>query len=162
MLERKIVEGLLAAGKTVAVAESCTGGLIGGRITSVGGSSACFVGGIISYSNELKEKLLGVGHDLLVEHGAVSEPVAKAMAEGVIGATKADYSISITGIAGPDGGTDEKPVGLVYIGLAGAGDTVVRRFVFEGNRNAVRAGAIQEALSLLLTVLEQQGERQDG
>ncbi len=154
MLEQKIVERLRAAGKTLAVAESCTGGLIGGRITSVSGSSECFAGGIISYSNELKEKLLGVERSLLEEHGAVSEEVAAAMAVGVILTTGADYSLSITGIAGPGGGTDKKPVGLVYIGLAGGAETVIRRFLLEGDRNAVRESAVEEALKLLLASLE--------
>lgn len=158
MLEQKIVERLRAAGKTLAVAESCTGGLIGAAITSVSGSSECFIGGVISYSNELKEKLLGVDRSLLQRHGAVSEEVAAAMAVGVSRTTGADYSLSITGIAGPGGGTDEKPVGLVYIGLAGADETVIRRFVFEGNRSAVRSSAVEEALKLLLESLKEKGE----
>lgn len=153
MLEREIVEKLTSSGRTFAVAESCTGGMIGALITSVSGSSVCFMGGIISYSNELKEKLVGVPNGLLVEHGAVSEPVAKAMAEGVCRAANTDFGISVTGIAGPEGGTDEKPVGLVYIGLAGNGDTVVRRFVFDGDRSAVRESAVKEALAMLLNAL---------
>lgn len=153
MLEQEIVEKLTVSGKTLAVAESCTGGLLGARITSVSGSSACFLGGVISYSNEVKEGLLGVPGALIATHGAVSEPVAMAMAEGVRRRTGADFALSITGIAGPDGGTAAKPVGLVYIGLAGGGDTVVRRFVFGGDRSTVRKSAVEEALTVLLSVL---------
>jgi nicotinamide-nucleotide amidase len=111
------------------------------------------MGGIISYSNVLKEKLLGVPGAVLAENGAVSEPVAKAMAEGACRAANADFGISVTGIAGPEGGTEEKPVGLVYIGLAGGGDTVIRRFVFDGDRSKVRESAAKEALTMRLNVL---------
>ncbi len=154
MLEQKIVKSLVAAEKKLAVAESCTGGMLGATITSVSGSSECFVGGVISYSNEIKHKLLGVESAMLEQYGAVSEPVAGAMAEGVCAATGADVGVSLTGIAGPGGGTDEKPVGLVYIGLAGSANTVVRKFVFKGDRNAVRQSAVEEALKLLLATLE--------
>lgn len=153
MLEQEILGKLKDSGKTLAVAESCTGGLIGARITSVSGSSVCFLGGIISYSNDIKEKLLGVPGEMLARHGAVSEQVAGAMAEGVQRETGSDFAISVTGIAGPEGGTEQKPVGLVYIGLAGAGDTVVRRFVFEGDRTTVRQSAVEAALTMLLNVL---------
>jgi len=153
MLEQEIVGKLKSLGRTLAVAESCTGGLLGARITSVSGSSECFLGGVISYSNRLKEKLLGVPAGMLAEHGAVSEPVAMAMAEGVRRATGADFALSITGIAGPDGGTASKPVGLVYIGLAGSGDTMVKRLVFEGDRSTVRQSAAEEALTMLLRIL---------
>lgn len=158
MLEQKIVERLRASGKTLAVAESCTGGMIGSRITSVSGSSACFYGGIISYSNELKEQLLGVPRAIFVAHGAVSEQVAEAMAEGAIRVTGSDFAVSVTGIAGPGGGTAEKPVGLVYIGLAGSGDTMVRMFVFDGDRKAVRQSATEQALAMLLDVLQEKGD----
>ncbi len=153
MLEQEIVERLVSSAKTLAVAESCTGGMIGARITSVSGSSACFKGGVISYANELKEGLLGVSPDLLAAHGAVSEQVARAMAEGACRAANADFGVSVTGIAGPGGGTPEKPVGLVYIGLAGRGQTVVRRSVFDGDRSTVRERAVNEALTLLLNAL---------
>jgi PncC family amidohydrolase len=153
MIEKEIVGKLALSGKKLAVAESCTGGLLGARITGVSGSSACFLGGVISYSNELKERLLGVPAKVLVEHGAVSEQAARAMAEGALRAARADFALSVTGIAGPDGGTPSKPVGLVYIGLAGSGDTVVRRYVFAGDRSAVRKSAVEEALALLLSVL---------
>jgi len=150
MLEQEIIRKLTGLKKMLAVAESCTGGLVGARITSVSGSSACFAGGIISYSNSLKERLLGVPGDMLAKYGAVSDPVARQMAEGACAAAKADIALSVTGIAGPEGGTPEKPVGLVYIGLAGCGDTVVRRFVFDGDRNTVRQMAADAALGLLM------------
>lgn len=153
MIEQEIVEKLTQAGKMLAVAESCTGGMLGAAITSVSGSSACFAGGIISYSNEIKHKLLGVESAMLEQYGAVSDPVAGAMAEGVCAVTGADVGVSITGIAGPGGGTDQKPVGLVHIGLAGGGDTVVRRFVLEGNRDDVRSSAVEEAMKMLLDIL---------
>lgn len=110
-------ELLVAAGKTLAVAESCTGGLLGAMLTETPGSSRYFLGGIISYANDVKHRVVGVPDEMLARHGAVSAPVAEAMARGVAQLLRADYALSITGIAGPDGGTTEKPVGLVYIGL---------------------------------------------
>jgi len=152
MIEKQLIERLNAARRKLAVAESCTGGMLGARITSVDGSSACFAGGVISYSNELKQALLGVDRGLIEKHGAVSEQVARAMAEGICRAARSDVGVSITGIAGPGGGTSVKPVGLVYIGLAGGGCTVVRRFVFNGTRNEVREGAVEAALKMLMDI----------
>ncbi len=149
-LEMVVGRLLHAQNATLAVAESCTGGLLGGRLTAVAGSSAYFAGGVIAYSNAVKQALLGVSRATLDAHGAVSEPTACAMAEGIMRALGTSVGVSITGIAGPGGGSDEKPVGLVYIGLAGAGrPTRVTRYQYTGGRQAVRARAVQDALVLL-------------
>lgn len=152
MIEKKLIERLTAAKRTLAVAESCTGGMLGARITSVEGSSACFAGGVISYSNQLKQDLLGVSPRLIEEFGAVSEQVAGAMAEGVCRVACSDCGVGITGIAGPGGGSAGKPVGLVYIGLAGGGHTVVKKFVFNGTRSEVREAAVEAALKMLMDI----------
>jgi len=134
---------------TVSVAESCTGGLLGERFTSTSGSSDYFVGGFITYSNGLKTALLAVPPDLIAEHGAVSKLVAEAMAAGARRCTGSTYALSITGVAGPEGGTESKPVGTTFIGLAGpAGVEVVQR-QFLGDRARIRAFASQIALDLL-------------
>lgn len=135
--------------KTLATAESCTGGLLSERLTRVPGSSDFFVGGAVCYSNELKTKLAGVPPSLLEKHGAVSKPVAQALAEGIRRRTNASIGIGITGIAGPGGGTPEKPVGLVFIGLADERGTEVREFRFPGNRERVRLLSSQFALEML-------------
>ena len=130
-----VVEDLTAAGKAVATAESCTGGWIAKSITDIAGSSAVLGYGIVSYSNGAKESLLGVKNATLEEHGAVSEPVVREMADGVLHLSGADIAVAVSGIAGPDGGTDDKPVGTVWFGWAVAGGatlTVCRRF--DGDR----------------------------
>ncbi len=132
----------------IATAESCTGGLLGGAITGEPGSSAIYVCGFITYSNESKTELLGVPAALIEKHGAVSEPVARAMAEGALG--KADFAVSITGIAGPGGESAEKPIGLVFIAVAGRGKTTCERHVFKGDRTAIRAQGVQHALNMLI------------
>ena len=134
---------------SLAVAESCTGGMLGETLTTVPGSSDYFKGGIISYDGEIKEKLLGVPHTLLTRFGEVSEPVAKAMAEGVRKNCNSDVGLSITGIAGPTGGSQEKPVGLVYIGLADAGQTLVQKHYFHNGRQAIRLRSVRRALNML-------------
>lgn len=134
---------------TVTTAESCTGGLLAGRLINVPGISGNFKEGYITYSNEAKEKLLGVSHGTLAAHGAVSEETALEMARGVQQAAGADIGIGITGIAGPDGGTAEKPVGLVYIGCCIQDRSYVRKFVFTGNRSKVRESSVANALTLL-------------
>lgn len=134
---------------SLAVAESCTGGMLGETLTTVPGSSDYFKGGIISYDGEIKEKLLGVPHTLLTRFGEVSEPVAKAMAEGVRKKCNSDIGLSITGIAGPAGGSKEKPVGLVYIGLADAGQTLVQKHYFHNGRQAIRLRSVRRALNML-------------
>ncbi len=151
-LEGVVGDLLAAAGWTVTVAESCTGGLLGERLTRVAGSSAYFLGGAITYSNELKSRLVGVPAELISAHGAVSEPVARAMAEGVCRALASDWGVGITGVAGPDGGSEEKPVGTVHIAVAGpaaAGGVTHRQVRFPGDRDRVRWQASQLALEML-------------
>lgn len=147
----QVVGRLLAERReTLAIAESCTGGLISGRVTSVSGSSVYFERGVVSYSNESKEALLGVPRAALTAYGAVSLETARAMAEGIRGSTGTDFGLSVTGIAGPTGGTAEKPVGLVHIALAvRGGETRVEEHHFPGDREMVRARSAQAALDLL-------------
>ncbi|GIV04772.1 MAG: putative competence-damage inducible protein [Fimbriimonadales bacterium] len=156
-LEQAVVQRLIEAGQSLAVAESCTGGLLGHRITSVPGSSEVFLGGVISYSNSLKEALLGVPRRVLETHGAVSEPTARAMAEGVRERLGSWWGIGITGIAGPSGGTPDKPVGLVYISISDPTATVVKSQVFPGDRATVKYRATQYALWLLYQGVKQGG-----
>jgi competence/damage-inducible protein CinA-like protein len=134
---------------TVAVAESCTGGLLSERLTETPGSSNFFLGGVVCYSNELKRRLAGVPAELIERHGAVSKPVAQALAEGVRRLAVSSIGIGITGIAGPGGGSPEKPVGLVFIALADAKGTTIREFRFPGNRQRVRFWASQAALEMI-------------
>lgn len=145
-----VVGRLLSQQKaSLATAESCTGGLIGHRITSVSGSSDYYLGGIVAYSNEVKIRDLGVSADTLTQQGAVSEEVARQMAVGVRNRFASDYGLSITGIAGPTGGTPEKPVGLVYVAVADKTRTWVRRFCFASNRSTIKMWSSQMALDLL-------------
>jgi nicotinamide-nucleotide amidase len=139
----------------LAVAESCTGGLLGGRLTDIPGSSEVFVGGVIAYDDRIKSELLEVVPALIAEHGAVSEPVAKAMAQGAVRRFGVDAAVSITGIAGPGGGSPAKPVGTVWIGCLLAGVTEARRMLFPGSRPEIRARAVQAALFLLYRRLQQ-------
>ena len=139
---------------TVATAESCTGGGIGHRLTAVSGSSAVYMGGIISYTNDVKEKVLNVPSEMLREHGAVSAPTAKAMAEGVRRLLNSDFGVSVTGLAGPTGDGSGKPVGLVYIGIAQSRQTDVQEYLFSGSREEVREQAIQAAIELLLNTVK--------
>lgn len=148
-LEEVVGSMLSGAGKTLAVAESCTGGLIGMRLTDVAGSSAYFLEGAVTYSNEAKMRVLGVPEQTLIEHGAVSAETAEAMAAGIRERSGADYAISVTGIAGPDGGSEEKPVGTVFIGFADAGQTRSIRFTFPGDRYLIRWRSSQAALDYL-------------
>ena len=140
-------------GRTLATAESCTGGGIGSALTSVPGSSAVFKGGVICYTNWVKEHILGVDPALLEKHGAVSAPVAQAMAEGVRKALDADISVSVTGLAGPDGDTFGHPVGTVFIGCNSPWQAEVREYHFLGDRAAVREQAVTAALELVLETL---------
>ncbi|MFT8244394.1 CinA family protein [Roseomonas sp. BN140053] len=145
-----LLEQLRARGETLATAESCTGGLIAAALTAVAGSSAVVLAGFVTYSNAAKTAMLGVPEATLAAVGAVSEEVARAMAEGALERSGADLAVSVTGVAGPGGGSAEKPVGLVHLGLArrGAPTRTVRR-VFPGDRTAVRAATVAEALRLL-------------
>jgi nicotinamide-nucleotide amidase len=140
---------LTVGGYTLSVAESCTGGLIAQRITDVPGSSKYFIEGVIAYSNDAKTRALGVEPVLLLEHGAVSAPVAEAMAEGIRKRARTDFGLSVTGIAGPGGGSEEKPVGLVYIALADDAHTEHRKLMIPGDRQLIRWRASQAALDLL-------------
>lgn len=148
-LEAAVGALLVERGATLAVAESCTGGMLAERITSVAGSSRYFVGGLLVYNDEMKEKLLGISPELLAEHTAVSQPVAEAMAARVRQRTGASFGLSVTGYAGPEGGDAERPVGTVYIGLAAPEGTSARPFRFLGDRERVRRLATQSALDLL-------------
>jgi nicotinamide-nucleotide amidase len=145
-----VLDEARAKGLRVATAESCTGGLLGGRLTEIPGSSAVFVGGVVCYSDELKTALLGVPPALIRAHGAVSEPVVRAMAEGAVVRLGADLALAVTGIAGPDGGSEEKPVGTVWLGLASADGVQARRSVFGGGRHEIRGRAAQAALYVAL------------
>lgn len=140
---------------TVVVAESCTAGLLGGRIANVSGSSLYFLGGIIAYANEVKTRELGVADDVLREHGAVSEATAVQMAVGVRDRFGSDFGVSVTGVAGPTGGSVDKPVGRVYVAMAFAGGCHVRRLDLCGNRTAVREESCAIALEMLLEHLQE-------
>jgi len=148
-LEEVVGKLLLERRKTIAVAESCTGGLIGTRFTNISGSSKYFERGVVTYSNEAKIELLNVPGEIIENHGAVSEQVAILMAEGVRRVAKTDYGLSVTGIAGPAGGTPQKPVGLVFIGFSHENDSFAQRFLFGEDRNSNRERAAQAALNLV-------------
>jgi nicotinamide-nucleotide amidase len=152
-LEEVVVRQLTLAGKTVATAESCTGGLIANRLTNISGSSAVFLAGWVTYSNAAKVRDVGVSEQTLRQHGAVSEPVAREMAEGARQRSGVDYVLSATGIAGPTGGTPEKPVGLVYIGLAMPTGTQVQRHVVGFERETFKWFVSQTALDMLRRAL---------
>lgn len=139
----------------VTTAESCTGGLIAGTLVNVPGISSWFEEGYVTYSNAAKEKLIGVPHAVLETYGAVSPQTAEAMAEGAARAAHVDAAIAVTGIAGPDGGTEEKPVGLVYMGCFCKGRICVEKHLFDGERSAIRAQSVQAALHLLKTMLKE-------
>jgi competence/damage-inducible protein CinA C-terminal domain len=143
-----------ALGLRVATIESCTGGLVGHLITEVPGSSAYYVGGFVTYSDRLKRDVVGVPHDVLAAHGAVSAQVAMAMATGGRARTEADLAVSVTGIAGPDGGSASKPVGLTYVAVADAVGVAVRRHVWTGDRGENKRLSAAAALELLLERLE--------
>ena len=140
-------------GWTMGTAESCTGGLVAARLTGIPGSSDVFRGGVVAYANEIKQAELGVPADLLAEHGAVSPEVAEAMAKGARARLGVDVAVSVTGIAGPDGGTEEKPVGLVYLHAEGPGGGVGREFSFPGDRPSIRARSAVGALHLVRRLL---------
>jgi nicotinamide-nucleotide amidase len=149
-LEKVLVDLLTSRGETLACAESCTGGLLSNRITNVPGASAVFLGGYVTYANALKASALGVDGALIESHGAVSEPVAEAMAVGARERAGADYALATTGIAGPDGGSAEKPVGTVFIALAGKdGATVVEHHRFPTDRKTFKDLVCLTAFNLL-------------
>ncbi len=148
-LEQIVLYYLGMHGATLAVAESCTGGLIAERLTDIPGSSRSFLGGAVVYSNELKTKFAGVNPELIARHGAVSGEVAAAMAEGIRRQCDADYGLAVTGIAGPGGGSEEKPVGLVYFAVSGDDSTETLEKRFTGDRRRVRSLAAQQALDMV-------------
>jgi nicotinamide-nucleotide amidase len=148
-LEEVVGQLLKLRGYTLATAESCTGGLVAGRITEVPGSSEYFIEGVVSYSNEAKIDLLGVPRELIETYGAVSEQVAGAMAAGIRKRAGSTFGLAVTGIAGPGGGSDEKPVGLVYIALADDSQTTTRKFLFPGDRQFIRTLSVNAALDMV-------------
>jgi PncC family amidohydrolase len=149
-LAARLQERCLARGLRVATVESCTGGLVGHLITEISGSSGYYVGGFVTYSDELKRSLVAVPAEVLGAHGAVSAQTAIAMASGGRARTAADVGAAVTGIAGPDGGSAEKPVGLTYIAVADPTGTAVRRHVWTGDRTANKRASAQAVLELLL------------
>lgn len=148
-IEKTVADILVKRGLTFTTAESCTGGLISARIVNVSGVSAVFKGGFVTYANEAKVKLLGVKEETLTQFGAVSEQTAREMVTGAAQAMEADVAVAVTGIAGPDGGTKEKPVGLVYIGYYVCGEVHVKEYHFAGNRTEIRENTAQTALKQL-------------
>lgn len=151
-LVQQLAMALMQRGWMLATAESCTGGLIAAACTDVAGSSRWFERGFVSYSNAAKSELLGVPAELIAEHGAVSEPVARAMAEGALAHSAAQVSVAVTGIAGPDGGSPGKPVGTVWFGWCVDGQTHSECRRFQGDRAAVRAQTVRHALNRLLAL----------
>jgi nicotinamide-nucleotide amidase len=161
-LAARLGERCLALGLRIATVESCTGGLVGHVITEIPGSSAYYVGGFVTYSDQLKYEAVGVPHDVLAAHGAVSAQVAMAMASGGRQRTRADLAVSVTGIAGPDGGSPAKPVGLTYIAVADAVGVAVRRHVWTGDRHANKESSAVAALELLLDRIDAGGAESAG
>jgi PncC family amidohydrolase len=150
LIVQRLQARCLEKGVTVATAESCTGGLVAKLITDLAGSSAYFRGGVVSYANEAKIRLLGVPDGELAAHGAVSAQVARSMAVGIAQRTGADLAVSVTGVSGPGGGTPAKPVGLTYVAVADSAGVVVRRYLWNGDRDANRQASARAALELLL------------
>jgi nicotinamide-nucleotide amidase len=150
-LARRVVEAAVARGLMIATAESCTGGLVAGVLTAVAGSSAALDRGFVTYSNAAKSEMLGVPADLIETHGAVSEPVARAMAEGAIDRSAASVSVAVTGVAGPGGGSEDKPVGLVHFAALGPSGLIHAEHRFgDLGREAIRLDSVRVALRLLL------------
>ena len=149
-IEKSVVDRLIAKAQTIAVAESCTGGFLGHHITSIPGASKVFLGGFLTYSNKLKEKVLGVGSGTLGKYGAVSKEVSIEMAEGARLKSEADHALSITGIAGPEGGTEDKPVGTVWLGLSSIGckPIAIKKF-HPYDRGTFKQATVNQALELI-------------
>lgn len=156
---RRLQEHCLERGLTVATAESCTGGLVAHLITEVPGSSAYFLGGIVSYSDAVKSAELGVPAEVLAAHGAVSAQTAIAMAEGVRTRIHTDLGVGVTGVAGPDGGSAAKPVGLVYVAVAGQGAPVVQRYLWAHDREGNKRASAEAALRMLCEAADATGSR---
>ncbi len=145
---------LLQAGHRVCTAESCTGGLIAKTFTDLAGSSDWFERGFVTYSNEAKHEMLAVPASIIEDYGAVSESVATAMASGALRHSRADYAVAVTGVAGPGGGSEEKPVGTVWIAVASSEQLFARLFRFDGDRGAVRSATLEAAIEMLLDLVE--------
>ncbi len=154
LLVKKVTDLLKQKKLTIATAESCTGGLVAHNLTNISGSSDYFIDGIVSYSNDAKIKLLDVPEDLLKKYGAVSKEVAESMAYNIRKISNVDIGLSTTGIAGPTGGTKDKPIGLVYIGISSTKKTIVKKFLFNGNRIQNKESTCNEALKLLFNFLK--------
>ena len=159
---RSLGRQLLAAGLTIATAESCTGGLLASTLTDIEGSSDYVLGGVISYSNEVKQNLLGVRPSTLAQHGAVSPETAGEMARGVRRLLASDLAVAVTGIAGPGGGSPDKPVGLVYLHLSASGAELSRREVWPYDRTGNKRSTVESALSLVLQYLQRNADRSWG
>lgn len=153
-LEVTVGQALRARGLTLALGESCTGGLVGHRLTQVPGSSTYFLGGVVAYAYEAKERLLNVRHDTLYHHGAVSRETALEMARGARQAFRADIGLSVTGIAGPDGGMPDKPVGLTWVAVSTREGEWAEEHLWDGDRAANKGASAEAALTLLLRVIE--------
>lgn len=153
-VEEAIIKCCIEKGCSLATAESCTGGLIAHRLTNVPGASAVYLGGVVAYANAAKMALLDVPEAVIAERGAVAEAVAVAMARGARARFDADYAVAVTGIAGPGGGTLEKPVGTVYVAVMGPASQRVRHCLFQGDRDAVKTQTAEAALQLLFELLE--------
>ncbi len=153
-LVEKIATLLIASGQKLATAESCTGGLIAKTLTDLAGSSLWFDRGFVTYSNEAKTEMLAVPAAVIEEYGAVSEPVANAMVSGALQHSAADFAIAVTGVAGPGGGSAEKPVGTVWIGVGTKNQLFAQKYLFPGDRDAVRQATLSRALKMLLEMLE--------
>ncbi len=154
ILSNQLAKILVVRQLTVSTAESCTGGLLSHMLTSVSGSSQYFIGGVIAYSNEIKVKALGVSQAILVEHGAVSQYSALAMAKGIRQSFQTDIGLSTTGIAGPTGGTPEKPVGRVWIGISTPEKTIAYENHFSGDRDDIKHQTVSVLLSILLDLIK--------
>ena len=153
-LVEQLAARLLRDGKRICTAESCTGGLIAKSFTDLAGSSDWFERGFVTYSNEAKNEMLAVPASLIADYGAVSEPVAAAMASGALRHSHADYAIAVTGVAGPSGGSAEKPVGTVWIAVASNQEQRTRLYCFDGDRQAVREATLQQAIADALQLLD--------
>lgn len=152
-METKLVKHCMEKNMTLAVAESCTGGLLGAKIVGVPGASQVFKGGILCYADEIKVNLLNVPAAMIEDEGVVSSSCAEAMAQGVRKLFDVDLAVAVTGIAGPSGGTDEKPVGLVFLSAATEEAVLVQGFKFEGNRTEIREQAVEAALAMMLKLI---------
>jgi putative competence-damage inducible protein len=154
-IENDVMERLAYHGLTISTAESCTGGMVSAKLINYAGASASFINGMCTYTNESKSRLLDINPDIINTHGAVSYQTAEAMCLGVAKVSNTDIGLSTTGIAGPGGGTKEKPVGLVYIGVAFKGTPYIKRLMLEGERNEIRTQAAYEVIKFLSDILDE-------